>query len=101
MYLNLGCIAAVLPLSDQFGSKTARHIFCPICGVQAFYVPRSNPDGYAVTIACLNEADLAMGEIQIRVQKYDGVNWEKAYGETGIEAMSKDKGVEIGHGHGL
>ena len=35
----------------QFGTMTAVHKFCRICGVQSFYHPRSNPDGIAVTIA--------------------------------------------------
>ena len=36
----------------EFGTMTAVHKFCRICGVQSFYHPRSNPDGIAVTIAC-------------------------------------------------
>ena len=31
----------------RFGTNTARHRFCATCGVQAFYIPRSNPDGVA------------------------------------------------------
>ena len=37
----------------QFNSKVARHLFCKVCGVQSFYRPRSNPNGVAVTYACL------------------------------------------------
>ncbi len=29
----------------QFGTMTAQHLFCPICGVEAYYIPRSNPNG--------------------------------------------------------
>ena len=29
-----------------FNTHQAKHMFCKICGVQSFYVPRSNPDGY-------------------------------------------------------
>ena len=36
-----------------FGTHTAKHRFCKHCGVQSFYHPRSNPDGIAVTIWCL------------------------------------------------
>lgn len=34
----------------QFGSKTAKHLFCKVCGISAFYNPRSNPDGVAITV---------------------------------------------------
>ncbi len=36
----------------QFGTMTAVHKFCRICGVQSFYHPRSNPDGIAIAIRC-------------------------------------------------
>merc|ERR1712223_740834 len=29
-----------------FNTHVAKHTFCSICGVQSFYNPRSNPDGY-------------------------------------------------------
>lgn len=38
----------------RFNTKVARHMFCKVCGVQAYYKPRSNPDGVAVTLACIN-----------------------------------------------
>lgn len=28
----------------------AKHTFCKTCGVQSFYTPRSNPDGYGELI---------------------------------------------------
>lgn len=37
----------------SFNTKVAKHKFCKHCGVQAFYHPRSNPDGIAVTLACI------------------------------------------------
>ncbi len=37
----------------SFNTKVAKHKFCKHCGVQAFYHPRSNPDGIAVTMACI------------------------------------------------
>ena len=29
-----------------FNTHQAKHTFCSICGVQSFYTPRSNQDGY-------------------------------------------------------
>ena len=29
-----------------FNTHIAKHTFCSLCGVQSFYSPRSNPDGY-------------------------------------------------------
>ena len=31
----------------QFNTGAARHLFCRVCGVKSFYVPRSHPDGIA------------------------------------------------------
>lgn len=37
-----------------FGTGTAKHRFCRHCGVKAFYVPRSHPDGMDVNVRCLD-----------------------------------------------
>ncbi len=34
----------------RFGTRTAEHLFCTICGIKSFYIPRSNPDGYSVNV---------------------------------------------------
>jgi hypothetical protein len=36
----------------------AKHRFCRVCGVKAFYVPRSNPDGIDVNVRCLDPATI-------------------------------------------
>ena len=36
-----------------FGTGTAKHRFCRHCGIKAFYVPRSHPDGMDVNVRCL------------------------------------------------
>lgn len=38
----------------RFNTGTARHLFCRHCGVKAFYVPRSHPDGWSVNVRCLD-----------------------------------------------
>jgi hypothetical protein len=37
-----------------FNTGTARHLFCRHCGIKAFYVPRSHPDGFDVNVRCLD-----------------------------------------------
>ncbi len=55
-----------------FNTGAARHLFCKTCGVKAFYVPRSNPDGFAVTYRCLDD----WRELDVTIDPFDGVNWE-------------------------
>jgi hypothetical protein len=37
----------------RFHTGPARHRFCRHCGIKAFYVPRSHPDGIDVNVRCL------------------------------------------------
>lgn len=57
-----------------FGTHTAQHYFCAVCGCRPFYVPRSNPDGFSVNVRCLDRATL--GDVEVR--PFDGQNWEAA-----------------------
>jgi len=56
----------------RFGTGNARHFFCRTCGVKSFYIPRSNPDGYAVTWRCLDD----WMDLDVTVCPFDGQNWE-------------------------
>jgi len=56
-----------------FNTGVARHLFCKICGIKSFYVPRSNPDGYSVNVRCLEPQTIA----NIKITQFDGQNWEK------------------------
>lgn len=38
----------------RFNTGAALHLFCGHCGVKAFYVPRSHPDGFSVNVRCLD-----------------------------------------------
>ena len=58
-----------------FNTGTAKHLFCSICGVKSFYVPRSHPDGYSVNARCLDPGTVT----GMTVLQIDGRNWEKQY----------------------
>jgi len=68
----------------RFNSGLARHLFCSICGVKAFYVPRSNPDGYSVNFNCVIWPEF----VEIIVEEFDGRNWEKH--AAGLLDLSSD-----------
>jgi hypothetical protein len=48
----------------RFNTGVARHLFCRHCGVKAFYVPRSNPDGYSVNARCLERSTIEHVEVE-------------------------------------
>ena len=56
----------------RFNTRTARHLFCKMCGVHSFYVPRSDLDKIDVNVRCLDGIDLDA----ISVKSFDGRNWE-------------------------
>lgn len=55
-----------------FNTRTARHTFCSVCGVQAFYTPRSHPDGVSVNLRSLGDAAFA----RFTIEPFDGREWE-------------------------
>lgn len=58
----------------EFNTKTAKHYFCRVCGVQSFYVPRSDPDKIDVNARCLDGVDPE----SLEPSRFDGRNWEHA-----------------------
>ncbi len=68
----------------SFNTGVARHLFCKVCGIKSFYVPRSNPDGYSLNLNCMDRAQFA----SIEVRAFDGQNWE-ANAEV-LEHLSRD-----------
>jgi hypothetical protein len=62
-----------------FNTGTAKHLFCSVCGIKSFYVPRSHPDGYSVNVRCLDGGTIP-GMIVVSI---DGRNWEKQFPEGG------------------
>lgn len=69
-----------------FNTGVARHLFCKTCGVQAFYYPRSNPDGIAVTFNCLNDRKAPRS---VEFKDFDGKDWERQIKTADIAKFSK------------
>ncbi|XP_065588048.1 centromere protein V [Cyrtonyx montezumae] len=69
-----------------FNTHRAQHTFCKTCGVQSFYTPRSNPDGYGIAPHCLDDGTVH----SIVTEDINGKEWEKAVKEhKTIRDMSK------------
>jgi hypothetical protein len=60
----------------QFGTRTAKHHFCPVCGVQPFTRPRALPEMYTVNVRCLDNFDLQ--SVKGITRTFDGKNWDSA-----------------------
>ncbi|MDH3609622.1 MAG: GFA family protein [Gammaproteobacteria bacterium] len=63
-----------------FDTHEAKHLFCKICGIKSFYIPRSHPNGVSINARCLNDFNIEFFE----VEKFDGQNWEQS-----IEKLKK------------
>jgi hypothetical protein len=58
----------------SFNTGTAKHLFCSVCGVKSFYVPRSHPEGFSVNVHCLDDGAVRVA----KVVPFDGQHWEVA-----------------------
>ena len=56
-----------------FETGQAKHLFCSVCGVKSFYVPRSHPDGYSINFRCLNAEEFT----SVLTTEFDGKHWEQ------------------------
>ncbi len=65
---------AELLTTYTFNTGVARHLFCRVCGIKSFYVPRSNPDGYSINLRCLSRAQVDA----IDYEDFDGQHWERS-----------------------
>jgi len=55
----------------QFNTRTAEHYFCSVCGIYTHHRRRSNPQQYAVNVACLDGVNpFTLGDIPVT----DGLN---------------------------
>ena len=61
----------------SFNTQTAKHLFCSVCGVKSFYVPRSHPDGFSVNARCLDHGTVE----NMSIRRTNGKEWEKTYPE--------------------
>jgi len=59
----------------SFNTGTAKHLFCSVCGIKSFYVPRSHPDGFSVNARCLDAGTVE----DMSVSLTNGREWEKQY----------------------
>ncbi len=61
--------------SYRFNTQTANHLFCAVCGIKAFYVPRSHPDGFSVNARCIDSGTVE----SMRIAHINGRDWEQQY----------------------
>jgi hypothetical protein len=59
----------------SFNTHTAKHLFCSVCGIKSFYVPRSHPDGFSVNARCLDAGTVE----EVSIRPCNGREWEKQY----------------------
>jgi hypothetical protein len=59
--------------SYSFNTQTAKHLFCAVCGIKSFYVPRSHPDGFSVNARCLDPGTVE----DMVVTPFNGREWEQ------------------------
>lgn len=58
----------------RFNTETAKHYFCPVCGIASYYVPRSHPDMIDVNVRCLDGVDVS----ELEIEPFNGRDWENA-----------------------
>jgi hypothetical protein len=59
----------------SFNTHTAKHLFCSVCGIKSFYVPRSHPDGISVNARCIDSQTIE----ELKVTSLNGREWEVQY----------------------
>ncbi len=64
-----------------FNTGVAKHLFCRVCGIKSFYIPRSHPNGVSVNVRCLDRGTVE----DMTIEQIDGQNWEQVYPQRGTE----------------
>ena len=62
-----------------FNTHVAKHMFCRVCGIKSYYVPRSHPDGYSVNARCLDPGTVT----GMRKLACNGREWERQFSQSG------------------
>ena len=70
----------------SFNTHTAKHLFCSVCGIKSFYVPRSHPDGISVNARCIDSQTIE----ELKVTSLNGREWEAQYPKGRGEYRSED-----------
>ena len=70
-HFSLLCGGDVLT-TYTFKTGTAKHLFCSVCGIKSFYVPRSRPDGFSVNVRCLDPGTLD----EVTINPFNGKDWD-------------------------
>ena len=66
----------------EWGTKVAKRRFCKTCGILAWYIPRSNPDGIAITLNCIHwgeDEGVGSSKPNVKINKFDGIHWEESF----------------------
>ena len=74
----------------RYGTGHARHLFCARCGISPFYRPRSNPDGWGVTLQCVDPGTIS----SVKIERFDGANWEEYIANKGAAIRGFSKASE-------
>ncbi|KAG7340406.1 glutathione-dependent formaldehyde-activating protein [Nitzschia inconspicua] len=72
-----------------WGQKIAKRQFCKTCGILPWYRPRSNPDGYGITLKCIDWGSEENIIPKVEIRTFDGKNWDESFQKTGIAEQSK------------
>ena len=67
-----------------FNTGAAKHRFCGHCGIKAFYIPRSHPDGVDVNVRCLDPGSVR----SLMVAPFDDADRDAA--TAAIAHLSRD-----------
>ncbi|HWD48392.1 MAG TPA: hypothetical protein VG309_00595, partial [Rhizomicrobium sp.] len=59
--------------SYTFNTGAAKHLFCSVCGIKSFYIPRSHPHGYSINFRCLDASEFK----SVVTTEFDGTHWEQ------------------------